>query len=229
MSKNTHVANNQIPAKKPYRKIMPFVLITAAVVLLIIAGIQLIDMYKTTTGDAKLPDVANVVTTDDSKPAETQPNMDEYMVSADQPRRILIGVIGVSGLIQKIGLTSSNAISVPTNVHFAGWYTGSAKPGELGLSIIDGHVLGRYNDGIFKNLSNLNSGDVYQIEYGDKSIRNFEVVDVKTLPEKEAALYLLQQREGITHQLNLITCGGAFNASAKTYDDRVVVVSKYID
>jgi LPXTG-site transpeptidase (sortase) family protein len=140
-----------------------------------------------------------------------------------------LSTIGASGIVQKIGLTSTNAISVPTNIHFAGWYTGSVKPGELGLSIIDGHVLGRYNDGIFKDLSKLKVGDVYEVEYGDKSTRNFTVVEVKTVSEDKAAAYLLTQRDDIDRQLNLITCGGKFDRANQTFDHRVIVVSRSSD
>jgi sortase (surface protein transpeptidase) len=72
----------------------------------------------------------------------------------------------------------------------------------------------------------LKPGDMYQIEYGDKSTRNFKVIDIKTLPEKDAAVYLFAKRDDIDRQLNLITCGGTFDRASQTFDHRVIVVSQ---
>jgi LPXTG-site transpeptidase (sortase) family protein len=144
----------------------------------------------------------------------------------DQPRRIVLNSIASEGLIQKVGVTDQNAIAVPTNVHYAGWFSQSVKPGDEGLSVIDGHVTGRYNDGIFRRLKDMRPGDVFSVEYGDKSIREFEVVETRTLPEADSIKFLMYKRQDIGRQLNLITCTGKYDDTRETFYDRVVVVSK---
>ena len=206
--------------------------LTAGVLLLLsfgligIAASQLLKRHTATTGTAPLPDASITITEDTSEPDEAAIPTDDYQVPADQPRLIKIPAIAVSGPIQKVGITKDNSISVPSNITFAGWYTGSVKPGETGLSIIDGHVSGKYADGIFKHLANLKVGDTFIVEYGDKTQKNFEVIDIKTLPESDSIAFLLAKRDDVERQLNLITCGGKFNRDTQRYNDRTIVVAK---
>jgi LPXTG-site transpeptidase (sortase) family protein len=205
---------------------LSLVLVSCGLLLAGLLGLK--DRHDATT-KASPPPLAHVVITQDvATPDETVPT-ESYNVPDEQPRRIVLGTVSAEGYIQQVGTTPGRAIAVPSNVHFGGWYTASVRPGEDGLSIIDGHVSGKYNDGIFKNLHKMQVGDKYTVEYGDKSIRGFVVVEVKTLPEKVSAEYLLTKKPDIKKQLNLITCGGKFNKSTQTFDDRVIVVSKAIE
>lgn len=178
-----------------------------------------------------IPDAHQTVTNNTDHPSEakvTPKQADTYVVPADQPRSITLPSIHADGLIQRVGLTSDNALAVPSSIYFGGWYTGGSKPGDKGLSIIDGHVSGWYNDGIFKNLKNLHNGDMFTVEYGDRSTRKFAVVDVKTIPEDKASMVLFQQRSDLPNQLNLITCGGKFDTKTDLYADRIIVISKFV-
>lgn len=167
--------------------------------------------------------VTNSTNTPDETPIAESPS---YTVPADMPRQITLSSLGVKGYIQRVGIDQRNAIAVPSNINLAGWYTGSAKPGEKGLSIIDGHVSGRYSDAIFKNLGSLKISDTFKIEYGDKSVRTFEVVDIKTVSVADAAKELFAPNPAIANQLNLITCGGKFDSRTQEFDKRVIVIAK---
>jgi LPXTG-site transpeptidase (sortase) family protein len=204
-------------------------IVVVAVLLIAFGVVQLALRVSKTTGSAPPPNPRQTVTVDTDTPIEKKATAAEYIVPADQPRMIHLPTISASGPIQKVGLNKSNAIAVPTNVHFAGWYTGSAKPGYPGLSVIDGHVSGKYSAGIFKQLPKLEKGSEFSIEYGDGSRRTFAVVDGRTLPEKDAAGYLLQKRSTIDRQLNLITCDGVYDRQTKQYDKRYIIVAKAID
>ncbi len=193
-----------------------------------IGASQLMKRHDATTGPAPLPSAELIVTEDTTEPDEAKVTVEEYQVAPDMPRLVSIPSIDSSGPIQKIGVTKENAIAAPSNVHFAGWYTSSVKPGDVGLSIIDGHVSGKYVDGIFKRLNEVKPGDQITVEYGDKSQKTFEVVDIKTLPEAESAGFFLSKQDGIEQQLNLITCGGKFDRATQKYADRVIVVAKLI-
>jgi len=170
-----------------------------------------------------------VVTDDVQEPEESKVKTNTYNVPADQPKNIVLPTINSSGPIQRVWVNSKNSIAVPTNAHFAGWYANSEKPGNAGLSVVVGHVSGKYVEGIFKRLSLLKTRDRFSIEYGDGSLRNFEVVETKTLPESETAKYLLTKRSDLQKQLNLITCAGKFNKQTQTFSDRTIVVTKSID
>lgn len=170
------------------------------------------------------------LTTSSRHPDETPvKHEDEYTVPADVPRSISMPSIKEFGFIQKVGLDKSNAIAVPSNVHIAGWYVKSVKPGEKGVSLIDGHVQGFYRPGIFKNALKLKSGDTFTIEYGDHTTRKFAVDSIQSYSPDEASKQMLVQGAGIERQLNLITCGGKYDRAKHEYENRLIIRSKRID
>lgn len=167
----------------------------------------------------------------EGKPSETKPEADaaaRYAVPADQPRSIRIESVGISGLVQAVSTTKTRAMAAPSNIYVAGWYSGSVKPGEPGLAILDGHMTGRYADGIFKRLHEVQPGAVIVIELGNKVVKTFKVVDQTTLPDEQAAAYLFKKRADIPIQLNIITCGGEYNRTTGRYADRVIVVAQAV-
>ena len=186
---------------------------------------SLFERHNAVNGPTPVIETEAVVVSDTNEPSEVKP-VDDYTVAADMPRRIILPSLDTEGFIQQVGTTEDNAIAVPSNIHVAGWYVESEKPGEAGLSIIDGHVSGKYNDGVFKRLGKFRSGDQFSVEYGDLTTRNFEVVETKTLPEEESAAFLFERNDNINNQLNLITCGGPFDSQTDSYADRVIVVAR---
>lgn len=163
-------------------------------------------------------------------PDETPPvdACDAYTAPANEPRKIEVPSIGTSGCVQKVGIDQRNAIAAPTNIHLAGWYVNSALPGEKGVSIIDGHVQGRYGTAIFTNLDRLRSGDQIKVQLGDESWREFEVVSIGTYSVNETNDELFKSANGVDKQLTLVTCAGTYNSQTKTYDKRVIVRAKKV-
>ena len=145
-----------------------------------------------------------------------------YHVSADQPRAIDIPAITVSGFIQRVDEDKNGHMATPTNISFAGWYVKSALPGQTGVSIINGHVSGRYSDGIFKNLQQLHQGDVIRIQMGDLSWLAYRVTDT-TVYKASNKTVLLRPRTGAISELHLVTCGGRYNKVNQSYNERVLI------
>lgn len=173
------------------------------------------------------PEVKNeTVTHSTDTPDETPPKCSEYQVAPDQPRRIISGSVDISGCIQRVGVDQYNAVAVPQNIFVAGWFINSVKPGDVGLSIIDGHVHGKYSTAIFTNLKDLRPGDKFDIEFGDFSLKKFEVVRTNSYSPQETAIKMLRKDDEISNQLNLITCGGNFDRGSQQYYQRILVVSK---
>jgi len=204
-------------------------LLVVSLLLIGFSGYSLLLRQQKTSGVVQLQPSSTIITEDVQEPEEKKPDMThEYIVPAGQPRRIIIPSIGTDGFIQKVGLTSQNAVAVPNNTHVAGWYINSVAPGAEGISIVDGHVSGKYDNGIFYDLKKLKIGDTFQIEFGDKSLKTFEVVDTRQMAESESAEFLFEKNDDIKEQLNLITCGGNFNKESQQFADRVVVVSRLV-
>lgn len=220
------MADERVKSKtNGWRRRLSLIVFGLAIMVFAYSLVQLYGWHRHRAVDADFPDSNRVITEDTEAPVETKPR-GVHEAPGNEPKKILLNPAGASGYIQKVGLNSQGAIAVPNNIHFGGWYVDSALPGDEGLSIIAGHVSGRYSDAIFKQLHLLNDGDVLQVEYGDGRLIDFEVVDYIVVPLEESSAVLFDEREDITAQLNLITCDGVFDGLRQTYDDRLIVVAR---
>ena len=211
-------------------KIVVAVVIVLATALLVYGFLGFWERYRI-TNNPNPTITTEVISVSTGAPDETPLDAvcDDYRVDQSRPRKITIDSVGVDACIQQVGLDQDSNIAVPTNIHLTGWYVDSAVPGGEGVSIIDGHEGGRYNDGVFKNLAQASRGDAIAIELGDGSEESFEVVDVNSYAVEDASLKMLEQLGDVSSQLTLITCGGNFDDSTQTYDERVIVRAKLIN
>lgn len=210
----------------------PRLLLLGALVVIILGlmgygGYRLWQKYEA-THDKNATVGSQIVTWSVAEPQETPPteSCENYTVPAVQPRKIAIPSIGVDTCIQRVGVDQHSAIAVPDNVHLAGWYVNSVRPGGSGVSIIDGHVSGRYSEAVFANLGSVSTGDSVNIEMGDGQQQVFTVVDTNQYSVEETTKRLFSRIEGVDAQLTLITCGGTFDKQTQSYDKRIVVRAK---
>ncbi len=211
--------------RKRFRRGILIGVILAVALLLIAYGVLGFWQWYQATHDSNPTIPTEVVTVSTASPSETPPTQAclDYKTADTQPRLIEIPSIGASGCVQRVGVDQDNNIAVPTNIHVAGWYVNSPSPGEEGVSLIDGHVLGRYADAIFVKLEDLKANDMVRVQRGDMSWLEFTVVDVARYPVEEVMGHLFQPLDGVKSQLTLITCTGTFDSHSQTYDERVVV------
>lgn len=193
-------------------------------VLVILVGVGVYFATKPSVQPAQ----AEVITNSTDTPDEDKPENYNWQGGPTDPKYIDLPTISASGFIQRAGVDQNKQIAVPNNVHLAAWFIDSVRPGEKGLSIIDGHVTGRTTDGIFKNLGAIQEGAEFTVERGDGTVLRYEVMDIVTLPADKSASALFSQNPKVTNQLNLITCGGDFDTSADQYKDRIIVSAKQL-
>lgn len=170
-----------------------------------------------------------VVAISSDHPSEAPITKQSYHSTATgtEPKYLEFPSIKTAGYVQKVGIDQRRQVAVPTNIHLAGWFTQSAPPGDPGLSVIDGHLDGYHQPGIFAHLSSLKPGDHFSLELGNGSIIKYKILTVQSLPLTQAAGALFSQTPGVSRQLNLVTCGGSFKTSSG-YDQRVIVTSMQI-
>lgn len=200
---------------------MTILAIVLGVCLFLYGAYYLYVGYMATRGTPQELNPGDTVSRSTEEPVETRP-ADNYEVPADQPRRVILPAAGAEGYIQKVGVDQYGAVAVPSNVHVAGWFVNSPKPGSPGVSIIDGHVRGKYAEGVFSKLHTLKKGDVVRVEFGDRSIRSFTVVDSVSVPVDKATDELYKNVVSGS-QLTLITCGGRFDKASQEYQQRILV------
>ena len=196
---------------------------------IVIAVVTVLAVIEPTT---KKPNAAlpPTITYSIDQPDESKPDKDtyEWIGRADEPKCITLPSINGGGFVQRVGVDQNNEIAVPNNIHTSGWFIETVKPGDDGLSIIDGHVDGRVNGGIFRDLIKLKIGDEFNIELGVGTINNYKVTKIIQVSAKNATSVLFSQDPKIKSQLNLITCGGKYNSQTKQYDDRIIVYSELL-
>lgn len=222
MSEENPVAEH-VPNKKQNTKKLRLGLLLVLIIAVVIAGVIYVRNHN-----KKSPKINEGITYSTNEPNESKKDADNYkwVGSPNDPKKIVIQKINVDAYVQKAGVDQNKKVAVPNNVHLAAWFTESVRPGENGLSIIDGHVSGRKTEGVFKNLKNLQKGDTFNIERGNGTKLTFKVFETRTVPEGEAATILFSQNPKVLSQLNLITCGGEFNKQSGQYKDRVIVLSE---
>ncbi|CAN5708840.1 hypothetical protein BH23PAT2_BH23PAT2_02810 [soil metagenome] len=223
---------NEIPKSRPKSTKSQYRLLTAAAVIVFILGVAAsINTFlinrQTKQQVTALSGGQDGILQEGDTPDESEPDKNssnDYRVAPDMPRFIRILKIGIESRVLQMGVSDKNQLLAPSSIYDTGWYTGSAKPGETGVALIDGHVSGPTRPGVFKQLGSLNAGDRIEIERGDGKIIKYEVVRKQSYPYEETDMAAaLRSIEPGRNGLNLITCDGRFNVEANNYDNRLIV------
>jgi sortase (surface protein transpeptidase) len=147
-----------------------------------------------------------------------------YAVAPDLPRTITIKKLGLRARVLQLGVLANGEMATPSNTNDTGWYTGSARPGERGAAIINGHVSGLTRGGVFLGIKKLTAGDKIAVTKGNGEILTYEVRATEAVPAGQLDMSkLFNVYEGKDEGLNLITCAGTYNRSTKSFDQRTVV------
>jgi len=148
-----------------------------------------------------------------------------YKVADDVPRALYINGLNVAARVQPMGLNDDNSLQAPKNIYDAGWYTGSAKPGQPGAMLMDGHASetgSRY--GLFGYLDKIKEGDVITIEKGDGTKLNYVVAHTQVSALEDVDMKAASRPYGGAAQgLNIITCTGKWVQEKGTLDHRLIV------
>jgi Sortase domain len=162
-----------------------------------------------------------------------QPNSDSILGTSElPPRPIRLGIesIGVDAPVEGYGVDPANGqMEVPYNVDEVAWYRYGPSPGQPGSAVMAAHVdLAGRGPGVFFDLREVEPGAEVTVDYDDGSQAVFKVEARVVYQKTELPLAVIFSRGG-PPVLTLITCGGAFNSSARSYDSNVVVYAVPVD
>lgn len=146
----------------------------------------------------------------------------EAVTAGLRPLSVRVDAIGVRSDLLPLAVDAVGVLVPPDPYDVAGWFTGGPVPGQVGPAIIAGHVDSRAGPGIFFRLEEMKVGDAIEVTRSDGSVVSFVVTRVERYPKAEfptARVY------GPTpeRELRLITCGGDFDRSRRSYLDNIVV------
>ncbi len=154
-----------------------------------------------------------------------RPTPAPLVLAASAPLAITIPSIGVQSDLVQLGLNPDKSIEVPSlddPDSKAGWYKYSPTPGQIGPTVILGHVdSAKYGPGVFFKLGALQPGATVEVTLTDRIVAVFTVDKVIAYPKSafpSTAVY-----GNINHPgLRLITCGGTFDPTAGSYESNIV-------
>jgi len=143
------------------------------------------------------------------------------------PVTLTIPAIGVGAPIEQVATNARNEMDTPKNPLNTAWYAPGARPGARGNAVIAGHVdYHGIGPVVFWNLNKLTPGvEIFVTDDAGKQ-RRFLVTSVEVYPADQAPL---QRIFGDTNDsnLNLISCTGDFDPGSASYNNRIVVYTKW--
>jgi len=137
------------------------------------------------------------------------------------PVRLRIPALRVNSALQRLGLQADGTVAVPKRPDVAGWYEAGPRPGEDGPAVILGHVDSRAGPGIFFDLVRLPRGAVIEVDRADGSTATFRVTRVSRVAKTRFPTDLVYAPT-LEPTLRLVTCGGSFDESRRSYRDNVI-------
>ena len=142
-----------------------------------------------------------------------------------QPVRIRIDDLGIGAApVTPVGVEADGELQVP-GASEVGWYRFGSAPGEAGSSVLAAHVAYDGEDGVFRHLADLAPGAMVEVELDDGTSHTYSITETR-LVDKAALPFEEVFSEAGPDRLVLITCGGRFDPSIKSYEGNVVAYAK---
>ena len=144
-------------------------------------------------------------------------------VLAPPPKPVALWIDGIEVIqapIVEVGVEPNGEMEIPGGSE-VGWYKHGPSPGSEGSAVLAAHLAFDGQDGVFRHLSDVSPGSRIIVGYDDGSTAQFEIVDLQQYGKTELPFDQVFAKQG-DPMLTLITCGGAFDSSSRSYDDNVV-------
>jgi Sortase domain len=141
------------------------------------------------------------------------------------PVAVDIPAIGVHAKVLHLGVNPDGTIQVPslnTQDGQAAWYKYSPTPGQAGTSLIEGHVDSYRGAAVFFRLGALHPGDSIDVRLADGITAVFRVTGVRQYLKSRFPAKTIYGATGFA-ALHLITCGGIFDYTTRSYLSSTVV------
>ncbi|MEV4638419.1 class F sortase [Actinoplanes sp. NPDC049548] len=137
------------------------------------------------------------------------------------PTRLRVAALGIDTALETLHLGADGELVPPKGDERAGWYADGTVPGDVGPAVLAGHVDSRSGPAVFYRLRELDVGDRIEVDRGGAKVM-FTVTGTAWYPKRD---FPTDRVYGPTpdRQLRLITCGGVFDRSLRSYRDNLVV------
>lgn len=149
------------------------------------------------------------------------------MVQRSAPVALRIPVLRLAVPVSALGTNADGTVQVPTDYQLPGWFRLGPAPGQLGSAVILGHVDSYDGPAVFFRLRSLRPGDRVEVESADGTLSTFAVRAVETYLKRDFPARLVYASHGYS-ALQLVTCGGEFDARRRSYLSNVVAFTALV-
>jgi len=157
----------------------------------------------------------------------TRPPQPTAALARSVPVALRIPAIGVSVSLGTLGLNPDRTVQVPTNYQQPGWFRLGPSPGEVGSAVILGHVDDFKGPAVFFRLRSLKVGDRVEVSLANGVVAHFKLTTMATYPKTKFPAKQVYAPHG-HRDLQLITCGGAFDTRTGHYLSNVVAYTTLV-
>jgi sortase (surface protein transpeptidase) len=158
-------------------------------------------------------------------PPPKKPNAE---VARSTPVELRIPAIGVTGPLTTLGQDLDGTVETPNNPEQAGWFWPGPSPGQVGSAVILGHVDSTEGPAVFYGLRFLQAGDRVAVTLADGVVAQFRVTRVTTYLNEQFPARQVYAASGGASALQLVTCGGEYDAANDGYQSNVVVYTTLV-
>ena len=152
-------------------------------------------------------------------------NPSEHTAAVVAPAALSVPAIGVdNALITSVGVYLDGRFEVP-EATMVGWYRFGPAPSADGVTVLAAHLNFDGVDGVFRRLNNVDVDDQVTVTLADGSTHTYRVTERRLIDKNELPPDEIWARTGPS-RLVLITCGGRYDASRRSYEDNVVVFAE---
>ncbi|WP_375487085.1 class F sortase [uncultured Jatrophihabitans sp.] len=146
------------------------------------------------------------------------------------PQRVRIARLHVDAPVVPVP-SQNGAITVPTSPTVLGWWVAGASPGAaVGSTVIVGHVdSAASGPGALFHLDRVRPGDTVAVRVTGGIVQDYRVSALRIV-HKSMGLTARQLGVGSRSPgLVLVTCGGPFDETTKSYQDNIVAFARPVD
>jgi hypothetical protein len=172
-------------------------------------------------------------------PRAPQPRTEPVATIRAEPIHVRAASIGVDASLVSVGILDDDVMEVPVDVATVGWYdpdrdpeTGAGLgviPGVQGTAVLAGHVDSRTQGrGALYRLRELRAGDLIELDHADGTATTWRVTEVHRYPKATLPYHEVFTWSG-RPRLALITCGGEFDRTERSYTDNIVAYAEPLD
>jgi sortase (surface protein transpeptidase) len=141
------------------------------------------------------------------------------------PTRLQVPALDIDAPITPVGVDSAGQVQIPEDVHTLGWYQWGRSVGAAsGSVVVVGHVdSARQGVGALFDLRSIAAGAEVVVTAGNRRYV-YQVIAREEFVKNAVPWPALFATTGRT-RLTLVTCGGAFDRTTKSYVDNIVVTA----